>query len=117
VFQAVVCIGCCAEHFCYSNNSVVSEALDNKQDFSLRGVRAATVGSGTAISVTHSQCVFVDLGVQHQMRMHHIFIRGLSSYTIFSHIISQKFLRKCGKLNYLETTRHKIAFITKLRAY
>ena len=33
-------------------------------------------------------CVFVALGIQHEMRMHHVFIRGLPPSTVFFHIIS-----------------------------
>jgi len=36
----------------------------------------------------YSQCVFVALGIQHEMRMRHVAIRGLSSSSIFLHIIS-----------------------------
>jgi hypothetical protein len=45
--------------------------------------------SGTAICITHSGCVFVDLGNQHAMRMRHIFICGLCGYLVFINIISQ----------------------------
>jgi hypothetical protein len=38
--------------------------------------------------VTYSECVFVDLGVHHAMRMRHIVICDLTGSTIFFHIIS-----------------------------
>jgi hypothetical protein len=44
--------------------------------------------SGKAIGITYSEHVFVALSLQHTMRMRYIFIRGLSDFTIFSHIIS-----------------------------
>jgi hypothetical protein len=44
--------------------------------------------SGKAISITHSECVSVALGTQHEMRMRYIVIYGLSASTVFFHIIS-----------------------------
>jgi len=38
--------------------------------------------------LTHSECVFVALVIQHSMRMRHILICSLPRWTIFSHIIS-----------------------------
>jgi len=38
--------------------------------------------------LTHSECVFVTLGMEHAVRMRHIVIRSLSDSTIFFHIIS-----------------------------
>jgi hypothetical protein len=49
-------------------------------------VCANTVAVEKAISITYSKCVSVALVVQHAMCMHIIF--GLSSCTIFFHIIS-----------------------------
>jgi hypothetical protein len=36
----------------------------------------------------NSKCVFVALGIQHAMRMHHLDICGLPSSTVFIHTIS-----------------------------
>jgi hypothetical protein len=44
--------------------------------------------SGKATSITHSECVFVALGMQHAVRMRRTVICGLTSRTIFFHIIS-----------------------------
>jgi hypothetical protein len=44
--------------------------------------------SGKSVSIAYSECVFVDLGIQHAMRMRHIVIRCLPGSAIFSHIIS-----------------------------
>jgi len=43
---------------------------------------------GNAIHITHSESVFVALGIQHAMCMCHIVICWLSSSTVFFHIIS-----------------------------
>jgi len=39
--------------------------------------------SGKAISITYSQCVFVELGIQHAMRMYNIVICGLPRLQYF----------------------------------
>ena len=39
--------------------------------------------------IAYSECVFVDLGIHHAMRVRHGVIYGLSGCTIFLHIISQ----------------------------
>jgi len=41
------------------------------------------------MGITYSECGFVALGIEHGMRMRHIFICGLPHSTIFFHIISQ----------------------------
>jgi len=44
--------------------------------------------SGKAIGITYSECVFVALGIQHEMGMRHIVICDLPRSIIFFHIIS-----------------------------
>ena len=44
--------------------------------------------SGKELSIAYSECVFIDFGIQHVMRVRHIFISGLPGSTIFFHIIS-----------------------------
>jgi hypothetical protein len=44
--------------------------------------------SGTAISKTYSECVFVVFGIQDEMCMRHIVVCGLSASTKSFHIIS-----------------------------
>ena len=43
---------------------------------------------GNAQAITNSECVFVDLGIQHAVRMLYIVVCGLSGSTIYYHIIS-----------------------------
>jgi hypothetical protein len=42
---------------------------------------------GKAINITHSECVFVALGIQHAMTMRHIVMCELSVSIKFLHII------------------------------
>jgi len=44
-------------------------------------------------------CVFVDLGIQHAMRMRHIVIYGVPRFTLFFHIISERAQLKKKLLN------------------
>jgi len=44
--------------------------------------------SGIAISITYFECVFVALGIPHEMRMRYIVNCDLSVSIIFFHIIS-----------------------------
>ena len=60
-------------------------------------VRASIVVLGKTEIIAHFGCVFVELGIQHAMRIRHILICGLSgSANVFS-IISKtvRFWKKC----------------------
>ena len=44
--------------------------------------------TGRAISITYSEHMFVALGIQHAMRMRHIFVCGLPGSRKVFHVIS-----------------------------
>jgi hypothetical protein len=48
----------------------------------------ASTGTGT-INITYTNCVFVTLGIQQALRMHHIVIFGLADFTSFFHILTK----------------------------
>jgi len=57
-------------------------------DTILRRVRATMFAMEKTISITHYECVFVALGIQHELRLRHIIICGLPDCTILFHLIS-----------------------------
>ena len=44
--------------------------------------------SGKAVSILYSECMFVALGIQHAMHMHHIIMWPLQLWYIFPHLIN-----------------------------
>jgi hypothetical protein len=56
-------------------------------------------GSGKAISITYSECVFVALRLQYANCMHHTAICGLPGSTIFFHIVTNSTTLGGGKVN------------------
>ena len=52
---------------------------------SLRRVHATSLVVEKAISITYSKSVFVEFGIQHAMRMHHIFIMAFPAHGILPH--------------------------------
>jgi hypothetical protein len=53
--------------------------------------------SGKVLSITHFECVFVALVIQHAMRMRRFVICSLPGFTTFFHIISDKAKKKKKK--------------------
>jgi len=56
----------------------------------MRRVHATIVAVKKKLSTRYSECVFVDLGIQHGMRMSHIVACGLSCCTTFFPKIFEK---------------------------
>ena len=56
--------------------------------FSFTVTKVSKTGSGKAVTNRYSECVFVALGIQYEMRMRHIIICDLSSSTVLFHFIS-----------------------------
>jgi hypothetical protein len=50
-----------------------------------KGVFGKPLLQWKAVGITHSECVFGDLGIQHAMRMRHIICGLLRLYDIFVH--------------------------------
>jgi len=44
--------------------------------------------SGKGMDITYSECAYVALAIQHEMRTRHITVCGLTRSTTFCHIIS-----------------------------
>jgi hypothetical protein len=86
--------GCIKRHTLFQMIQLQTEALFNLQHdrqctYNVTLARSCNhCCSGTAISITYCECVFVTLGIQHEMRMRYIVNRNLPRYTIFFHIIS-----------------------------
>jgi len=57
--------------------------LDHKQTGNMVARSCNHCSSRNVISITYSECVFVALGIQHAMRMHHSVNCGLSGSKIF----------------------------------
>ena len=52
----------------------------------VRDLHVTTLAVEKAISITHSECVFVALGIQHAKRIRNTIIYGQPGCTIFLHI-------------------------------
>ena len=65
------------------------KARQRTNNVTLRRVGPTTVAVETVESTTHSECLFVALGIQHATCIRHIVICGLTGSTKLLHVISQ----------------------------
>jgi len=74
----------------YIQENRVHDRQDRQGTYNITwtSAQATTVAVEKSVSITYSEHVFVALGIQHTMCMHHIVTRGLPGSTIFFHIIS-----------------------------
>ena len=90
-FNFYQCLTRCTQYFGHSKNPLISGKSRDKQCTYKRNtdVRSSKYCfSGKAIRITHSECLFSALGIQHAMRKRHIVICGLPVSAILSNIIS-----------------------------
>jgi hypothetical protein len=77
-------------HSCYitatDRNSKTRQAIDIQHNTEVRLCNHSW--SGKAVTIIYYDCVFVALVIQHAICMNHTVICGLSSSTVFFHIIS-----------------------------
>ena len=57
----------------------------------LRNAHSTIVAVIKPLKITYSEQEFVALVIQHVTRMHRVFVRGLSYYTVFFHIPHKRY--------------------------
>jgi hypothetical protein len=72
---------------CVLHEFIRRQAMYVHYNVTFRRVRA-TIDWGKSIRITCCECVFVALGIQHEMRMRHIVFCGLPRSTILFYITS-----------------------------
>jgi len=79
---------------CYKSCNIEPD-MQCTYNVTMRRVRAIIV-AGENIIITYSECVFVDLGIQHEIRICHVVTFVLPGSTRFLHSISQtvRYLKK-----------------------